>query len=58
MVYTEKLFKIILVIAILLSFYIFISVVIFNNDKYKKLYTNWQLPMLCAIGLDIWLVTN
>ena len=52
----ETLFKITILIATILSFYIFLSVLIFKNEKYKKIYSNWQFPMLVAIALDVWFV--
>ena len=52
----ETLFKITILIATILSFYIFLSVLIFKNEKYKKIYSNWQFPMLFAIALDVWFV--
>ena len=52
----ETLFKITILIATILSFYIFLSVLVFKNEKYKKIYSNWQFPMLVAIALDVWFV--
>jgi len=54
--YVESLLKLILVIAVILSFYIFITTVVTKEKKYKHLFTTWQFPMLFAICLDVFFI--
>jgi hypothetical protein len=42
-----------LVIAILISFYIFLSVVVFNDATHKPIYNTWQFPMLFALFFEM-----
>ena len=49
----EFLFKIILFIAVIISFYIFIQTLVVKDVKYKKIFSTWQFPMLLAIFLEV-----
>jgi len=46
-----KVFNILLLVILIISFYFFIDVIIFKN-KDNKLFTTWQFPMLLALYLD------
>ena len=47
------LFKILLLVTLIISFYFFISVIIFKNKKYHQNFSTWQFPMLLAIYIDV-----
>ena len=49
----EFLFKIVLFIAVIISFYIFIQTLVVKDVKYKKIFSTWQFPMLLAIFLEV-----
>lgn len=46
------LFKISLLVTLLLSFYIFIKVVFFQDSDKKGIFSAWQFPMLLALYID------
>lgn len=48
----EKIFVFSLLIALLISFYFFISHIVMRDDKHKKIFNSWQFPMLLAIFID------
>jgi hypothetical protein len=48
----NKIFKILLLIVLIISFYFFVDVIIFKNKRYEKIFSTWQFPMLFAIFLD------
>ena len=50
--FLQKLFVICLFIALLLSFYFFIDVIIFKKKDNSKIFSTWQFPMLLAIFVD------
>ena len=39
-------------IALLLSFYFFIDILVFKNKDHSPLFSTWQFPMLLAIFVD------
>jgi hypothetical protein len=39
--------------TLLISFYFFIDILVFKNNKYKDIFSTWQFPMLLAIYIDI-----
>jgi len=41
-----------LFIALLVSFYFFIDVVVFKKKDHSKIFSTWQFPMLLAIFVD------
>ena len=45
-------FQISLLVALLISFYIFVKTLLLKDDKHKKIYSTWQFPMLLAIYID------
>lgn len=49
----EFLFKIVLFIAVIISFYIFIQILVVKDLTYKKIFSTWQFPMLLAIFLEV-----
>lgn len=50
----DVLFKFSLLVALLLSIYIFIAVILFNDKTHNEIFSTWQMPMLFAIFMDIW----
>lgn len=42
-----------LVIAILLSFYVFLNVIVFDDKSYETIYSTWQFPMLFALFFEM-----
>lgn len=46
-------FQMALLFALLLSFYIFVKTIFFGDLTKKKLFSNWQFPMLLAVYLDV-----
>jgi hypothetical protein len=49
----KKIFKYLLLIVLLISFYFFIDVLIFKHKDHNTVFTTWQFPMLLALYLDI-----
>jgi hypothetical protein len=49
----KKIFKYLLLIVLLISFYFFIDVLIFKNKDHHTIFTTWQFPMLLAIYVDV-----
>jgi|UniRef100_A0A6C0HR22 hypothetical protein len=45
-------FKMSLLITLILSFYIFIRAVFFEDDEKKRMFNAWQFPMLLALYID------
>lgn len=41
-----------LFIALLVSFYFFIEVLVFKKKDHSKIFSTWQFPMLLAIFVD------
>jgi hypothetical protein len=52
----ENFYRLILLISVVLSFYIFITVIFFKQDGKKHMYTAWQFPMLLAVFLEVYRV--
>jgi hypothetical protein len=46
------LFKISLLITLILSFYIFIRAIFFEDNDKKRMFNAWQFPMLLALYID------
>jgi Ca2+/Na+ antiporter len=46
------LFKLSLLITLILSFYIFIRAVFFEDNDKKRMFNAWQFPMLLALYID------
>ena len=46
------LFKISLLVTLILSFYIFIRAIFFEDSDKKRIFNAWQFPMLLAIFID------
>ena len=46
-------FQMTLLFALLLSIYIFVKTIFFGDLTKKKLFSNWQFPMLLAVYLDV-----
>lgn len=51
--FLSHIFKFVLLVSLLISFYVFIDIVVFKKDTYKPLFSTWQFPMLLALYLDV-----
>ena len=49
----DFIFKFVLFIALAISFYVFINIILFKDFTYKKMFSTWQFPMLLALYLDV-----
>ena len=56
-IFIKSIFKILMFIIVLLSFYIFIMTLMLKSKEYKDIFSTWQFPMLLAIFLDILIET-
>lgn len=52
-VFLSNIFKFVLLVSLLISFYVFIDIVVFKKETYKPLFSTWQFPMLLALYLDV-----
>ena len=50
------LFKSIFLLLLLLSFYIFIVVILYKDGRYKDIFSAWQFPMLLALIVDLYII--
>jgi len=48
----HQIFQLALLVALFISFYIFVKTLVFQDGKHKKIYSTWQFPMLLAIYID------
>ena len=48
--------RIILGLALLVSFYIFCMAFFFKSQEYKHVFSAWQFPMLLAIFMEVLIV--
>ena len=49
----DFIFRFVLFIAVMISFYVFINIIVFKDLTYKKMFSTWQFPMLLALYLDV-----
>ena len=49
----DFIFKFVLFIALVISFYVFINIIVFKDVTYKKIFSTWQFPMLLALFMDV-----
>lgn len=47
------LFKTVLLLSVIISFYIFINILVLKKQIYKPMFSTWQFPMLLAIYLEV-----
>lgn len=52
----HNIFLALLFVVLLLSFYIFITTLVFEKTNNKFLYQTWQFPMLLAVFLDAYYI--
>lgn len=50
------LFKTTFLLLLLLSFYIFIVVLVFKDNHYKDVFSAWQFPMILALIVDLYVI--
>jgi hypothetical protein len=48
----SNLFNFSLFITLILSFYIFLRSLFFNDNDKKRIFSTWQFPMLLALYVD------
>ncbi len=46
-------FKIVLLISVIISFYVFIQILVVKDLTYKSMFSTWQFPMLLAIFIEV-----
>ena len=46
-------FKFVLLISVIISFYVFIQILVVKDSTYKPMFSTWQFPMLLAIFLEV-----
>ena len=51
--FLSHIFKFVLLVSLLISFYVFIDILVLKKDTYKPLFSTWQFPMLLALYLDV-----
>lgn len=49
----HNIFFILFLIVLIISGYMFISVVIYKNNIHQPFFTTWQFPMLFALFIDM-----
>lgn len=49
-------FKSLFLLVLLISFYIFIVVLLFKDNHYKDIFSAWQFPMLLALVVDLYII--
>ena len=49
----DLVFKTVLLLSVIISFYIFINILVFKKQLYKPMFSTWQFPMLLAIYLEV-----
>lgn len=58
MINVETILKFSLFIALICSFYIFLSHIVLKKSKYNSIFSTWQFPMILAIFLDLTMSNN
>jgi uncharacterized integral membrane protein len=48
----QFIYKLALLIALLISFFIFINNTMFKHPEYKTMFSAWQFPMLLAVYIE------
>lgn len=49
-------FKSTFLLLLLLSFYIFIVVLLYKDNHYKDTFSAWQFPMILALIVDLYVI--
>lgn len=49
-------FKSLFLLVVLMSFYIFIVVLLYKDSHYKDIFSAWQFPMLLALLVDLYII--
>ena len=49
-------FKSTFLVLLLLSFYIFIVVLLYKDNHYKDIFSAWQFPMILALIVDLYVI--
>ena len=57
-IFLKSIFKLLMFIVMLISFFIFIMTLIVKSKEYKDVFSTWQFPMLLAIFLEVYLIDS
>jgi len=49
----NSIFILSLFIALVISFYLFIMVIVFKDKEHISIFSTWQFPMLLALFIDV-----
>lgn len=49
-------FKSVFLVLLLMSFYIFIIVLVYKDNHYKDVFSPWQFPMILALIVDLYVI--
>ena len=49
-------FKSVFLVLLLLSFYIFVVVLLYKDNNYKEVFSAWQFPMILALIVDLYVI--
>ena len=52
----KMIFKSTFLVLLLLSFYIFIVVLLYKDNHYKDVFSAWQFPMILALIVDLYVI--
>ncbi len=56
--FLKSIFKLLMFIVMLISFFIFIMTLVVKSKEYKDVFSAWQFPMLLAIFLEVYLIES
>ena len=57
-IFLKSIFKLLMFVVMLISFFIFIMTLIVKSKEYKDVFSTWQFPMLLAIFLEVYLIDS
>ena len=57
-IYLKSIFKLLMFVVMLISFFIFIMTLIVKSKEYRDVFSTWQFPMLLAIFLEVYLIDS
>lgn len=57
-IFLKSIFKLLMFVVMLISFFIFIMVLVVKSKEYKDVFSAWQFPMLLAIFLEIYITES
>jgi hypothetical protein len=57
-IFLKSIFKLLMFIVMLISFFIFIMTLVVKSKEYRDVFSTWQFPMLLAIFLEVYLIDS